>query len=116
MTEDNRIREIRAVLAVYDGATSLPADYLADTIRAILDSAPPAPRVFFPGDTVPAGVPVLYRKPSGLKFHIGDEPWEPNFGPMWEITVPSPEEWQATVDQARRECANPDTEGTNSGE
>lgn len=55
MTEDNRIPKIRAVLdACADGDDCrCPV-----RIRAILDSAPPAPRVFFPGDTMPAGVAV----------------------------------------------------------
>lgn len=44
MTEDNRIPEIRAAIEVFDLTPSVSVGYLADTIRAILDSAPPAPR------------------------------------------------------------------------
>ncbi|MEU7787694.1 hypothetical protein [Amycolatopsis sp. NPDC049159] len=110
MTEDNRIPEIRAALAVYDSVASMPADYLADTIRAILDSAPPAPRVFFPGDTVPAGIWVLSGR---LGFHR--VPWD------WTITETyveahpmTREEWQAAVDRASEERAIPEpTEGQN---
>ena len=56
MTEDNRIREIRAVLDELDGSGACEGDgaYLfgrLEAIRAILDSAPPAPRVLGPEHT-----------------------------------------------------------------
>lgn len=45
MTEDPRISEIRAAIEVCDCTASMTVDYLTDTIRAILDRTPPAPRV-----------------------------------------------------------------------
>lgn len=110
MTEDNRIPEIRAVLDEADekvpGVVPMSAwiyDPRAffDRIQAILDSAPPAPRVFFPGDTVPAGTYLL--NDGGGVLMPRDEPWEV-IGlrrAYIELIVPSPQEWQATVDLAR---------------
>jgi hypothetical protein len=60
----------------------------------------PSPRVFLPGDTVPAGVAVLtnfgdtWRKPDD---------WSIGFGTAVEITIPSEDEWDAAVARARAE-------------
>lgn len=156
MTEDNRIRKIREALAVSDNDVSVPYAYLSDAVRAILDSAPPAPdpddaspeelraeigrlrnemlrwqerateyaealrvaaepaqapRVFFPGDTVPAGVPLasVVNTTEGrflglLEADNVDRTLSTHVGPAVELRgVPSLEEWQASVNRARAE-------------
>ncbi|WP_410633312.1 hypothetical protein [Amycolatopsis sp. cmx-4-83] len=77
-----------------------------------------APRVFFPGDLVPAGVQVMI--PIGAVISVAAGPWRvsKSNGPAVEITatVLSPEEWQAAVDRARDTRADATwahTEGTN---
>lgn len=66
--------------------------------------APPAPRVFFPGDTVPAGVAVMLDDGSLVEGAVTDERWDINDGPVVELLgVPTHEEWQAAVDRARAE-------------
>lgn len=52
-SEDNRVPEIRAVL---DDATLTTGPAALTRIRDILDSAPPAPRVFLPDDEWQAAV------------------------------------------------------------
>jgi hypothetical protein len=104
VTEDYRIREIRAVLDEYPAEWNTPS-LIHDRIRAILDSAPPAPRVFFPGDTVPAGVAIqdycgdVHRSPTA-PWVLDPECWD---GPAVEISALSDEVWQAAVDRARTE-------------
>lgn len=121
MIEDNRIDQIRAAIDAYSGPTSpaeLPEDEfgqnILDRIRAILDSAPPAPRVFLPGDQVPVGA-VLTAK-GGSPFRVPDAHTSEGLArvgvPFVEVLVPSPEEWQAAVDRASEERANPEPEGT----
>lgn len=105
MTEDSRIREIRAALARAAHWTSETHPAAGDArtlqcIRAILDSAPPAPRVFFPGDTVPAEVAVLSTNGAVVRW---PSEWKAALGPCVEVTLPSPEEFQAAVDRARTE-------------
>ncbi len=119
MTEDPRIDQIRAVLVEHDIHGDLAdSNQTVTLIRAILDSAPPAPRVYFPGDTVPAGthLTTLSRLPGDIlvldalmrKDWVVDQS-----GPYVEISVPSPADWQSIVDRARAERANPEhTEGT----
>lgn len=108
MIEDNRIPEIRAVLdeTRVIGATAhrevgnLRAKL--DRIRAILDSAPPVPRVFFPGDTVPAGVAVMLDDWSLLEAIPVAELQSEQDGTVVELLgIPTSEEWQAAVDRAR---------------
>lgn len=74
MTEDNRIPEIRAVLARWQQYRAMPiktlpewsmAESLFANIEEILDSASPAPRVWFPGDTVPAGTALMLEDTEG---------------------------------------------------
>lgn len=104
MTEDNRIPKIRAAIADFEqygtNGPRTPGQMLRD-VSDILDSAPLAPRVFFPGDTVPAGTYLL--NDGGGVLMPRDEPWEV-IGlrrAYIELIVPSPQEWQATVDLAR---------------
>lgn len=108
MTEDNRISEIRAELDQFDGSGSafLPVDEhdrnLLDRIRAILDRPAPAPRVFLPGDVVPAGIDVQSADRNVYRWATVRQllPYE---GPMVEVPYPSPEEWQAAIDRAEAE-------------
>jgi hypothetical protein len=107
-TEDPRIRETRAVLDEADRSGACEGDgaYLAsqlDRIRAIVDSAPPAPGVFFPGDTVPAGTWVMNGSTTETRTLVGhpERDWKVMFGPCVEVHgLPTPDEWQAAVDQA----------------
>lgn len=100
MTEDPRISEIRAALAVFDADAAVPLEYLADTVRAVLkDDPPPAPRVFFPGDMVPEDTLTINKRGYwgivGLKYTTEDI--------RVEVPTPTREEWQAAVDRARAE-------------
>ena len=104
VTEDNRIDQIRAVLAAQSGAAE--DGLVLDRIRAILDSAPPAPRVWFPGDTVPAGTWVM-NVGGGTIAPRHEDALTPR--PCVEVTLPTPEEWLAIVDRASAARAN--TEG-----
>jgi len=157
VTEDNRIREIRAVLdeAGHWTSETRPAAGDAKTlrrIRTIMDSAPPAPepwqmearieeqratslgycehvvevlsdgeeescsnlrlrgqvhceehapapRVFFPGDTVPDGTIVIDGERQ-ISTAYGDHQLE-NMTCLEVFGIPSFEEWQAAVDRAR---------------
>jgi hypothetical protein len=60
--------------------------------------------VFFPGDTVPAGVPVVNQ--CGQVFRPSAYEWQ---APSWSrgyvevFGIPLAEEWQAAVDRARAE-------------
>lgn len=74
--------------------------------------APPAPRVFFPGDTVPAGV--AGYNPLGVA-QAQDKDWVTHMY-LVELPVPSDEVWQSAVDRAREARANAEwahTEGVN---
>lgn len=94
--------DIRAVLDDYD-ANGMPDDQLA-RIDLILDREPgreePKPRVFLPGDTIPARVAVLdnfgdtQRRPTT---------WSIGFGTAVEIPLPSQDEWNAAVESAKAE-------------
>lgn len=95
MTEDNRIPEIRAVLS----DPMLDEAMMLDQVNAILDSAPPAPRVFLPGDTVPAGVQVSIS--FGARLLDPDAEDRVLERTAVEVVHLSPEEWQAAVDRAR---------------
>jgi hypothetical protein len=105
VTEDNRIHEIRAVLDEVSREKTGDGFYFAAhlaRVKVILDSAPPAPRVFFPGETVPAGTYLL--NDGGGVLMPRDEPRDVIGARVYvELHVLSPEEWQATVDRARAE-------------
>jgi hypothetical protein len=104
VTEDNRIPEIREVMRLWDRPHNLDRRTALERIRAILDSAPPAPRVFFPGDTVPAGTALMLEDGSLLEVDTGDERWDINDGVAVELLgIPTREEWQAAVDRAVNE-------------
>ena len=98
MTADPRIEQIRAVLD-----SEGPNARAARRIRAILDSAPPAPRVFLAGDEVPVGAVITSK--NGSPFRVPDAHTSEGMArvgvPFVEVHVPSPEEWQAAVDRAR---------------
>lgn len=104
MTEDNRIPKIRAAIADFEqygtNGPRTPGQMLRD-VSDILDSAPPAPRVFFPGDTVPAGTAVMLDDGSIVEGAVTDERWDINDGPVVELLgIPTRKEWQAAVDRA----------------
>jgi len=64
----------------------------------------PARQVFFPGDTVPAGTPLMLDEGSLLEPDTVDEVWEQRDGPAVELLgVPSREEWNSIVARARAE-------------
>lgn len=122
MTEDPRIGEIRAELDQYDGSGSafLSVDEhdenLLDRIRAILDCPAPAPRVWFPGDDIPADRVVVAEHAVIYAYDANEQSWDDIGGPVVEIPVPSPEEWQAAIDRAEAKRADAEwqhTEGTN---
>lgn len=76
--------------------------YAVGCLRRILDrepgrEEPSDPRVFFPGDTVPAWTAVISEHRI---FHHEYEPFVPKVF-FVEVVKPSPEEWQAIVDRAR---------------
>ncbi|MFD5245043.1 hypothetical protein ACFWIW_10890 [Amycolatopsis sp. NPDC058340] len=107
-TEDARVREIRAVLAPL-GLYATGPDHLADALRRIRaivgGELPPARRVFFPYDTVPAGVAVQSATGDIARYAVAvqlteQEGWD---GPGVEIQSLTAKEWQAAVDQAGRE-------------
>lgn len=110
VTEDNRITQIRVVL---DEDASIRARFQVDTsasygprflsrIRAILDVSPPAPRVFLPGDVVPAGVAVMLDDGSLLEADTMAEKQTEQDGPAVELLgIPTLEQWQDLVDRAR---------------
>ncbi|MEV4053012.1 hypothetical protein AB0J55_17655 [Amycolatopsis sp. NPDC049688] len=114
-----QLHEIRAALAAVDGDPAVPVEYLADTVRAVLrgDTPTPALRVFFPGDTVPAGTALMLDDGSLLEADTGAERWDINDGVAVELLgIPTREEWQAAVDRARDARADAEwqhTEGTN---
>lgn len=116
MTEDPRISEIRAVLTEYVSTSDLDAQLdVRRRIRAIVDREPPAPRVFFPGDTVPAGIWVMNDSRTETRSIVGNphHDWRVMFGPCVEIFgLPSPEEWQAAIDQAEADRANSEWQHT----
>lgn len=113
MTEDNRIREIRVAIADFErygtNGPRTPGQMLRD-VSDILDSAPSAPRVFFPGDTVPKGVAVTMMAPlpeSGDEhvYVMHEATWDYSVDPGYpvvELITPSPQAWQATVDRAHQ--------------
>lgn len=59
-----------------------------------------SPRVFLPGDVVPAGLWVSYRTPKGLAAAMGAEDWMAMDGAVVELDLPSLADWQDTVDRA----------------
>lgn len=75
------------------------------------------PRVFFPGDTVPAGQWIWVLNPDGrVGAAMGVEEWTPGHSPLVAMDAPSPEEFQATVDRAKAARADSEwqhTEGVN---
>lgn len=132
MTEDNRIPRIRAVLSdpMLDEAMMLdavnaildegspapqpitggePLEPLVSTAttarrRDVHISQTPAPRVFFPGDTVPSGTPLMLDDGSLLECDTVAEIQSESDGVAIELLgIPTREEWQATVDRARAE-------------
>lgn len=67
--------------------------------------AAPAPQVFFPGDMVPAGVPVTEMGGEERRVYILNEA-----GWSWKtrhtcvaLPIPSPDEWEAIVERAQAE-------------
>lgn len=79
----------------------------------LVDREPPAPRVFFPGDTVPDGMAIqddlgdVHRSATAEWCLDEESGWD---GPAVEIPSLSEDEWQAAVDRAR--AAGQHTEGT----
>jgi hypothetical protein len=113
VAEDPRIEQIREVLANHTDPFSIYGHQGRglERIRAIAHSAPPAPRVWFPGDTVPAGVAAMSAKGVCMAAAtvplavdgLADPPYvEVPGAPTWE-------EWQAAVDRASEERAIPRT-------
>jgi hypothetical protein len=99
VTEDNRIAEIREALSELDQWEHGSAHRVVERIQAILDSTPPPPRVFFPGDTVPADTGVMDETGGGGRRFGWD--WVADYVYV-ECWIPTREEWRATVDQAHR--------------
>jgi len=121
VTEDNRIRDIRAVVAEIDAIhpldfRSIPSvGSVIDRIRAILDSAPPAPQVWFPGDVVPAETEVQTGHGNVYRWRE-DRVLASYFGPVMEVPPTTHDVWQAAVDRAksaRGDVEGRHTEGTN---
>lgn len=109
-----RIEEIRAVLDLepvqlveqWDNYTELhewAGRERVRRIRAILDSPPPAPRVFLPGDDIPSDLIVMAEHGVVYAYDAGEQTWDDIGGPVVEIPMPSAKAWQAAVDRARAE-------------
>ncbi len=99
MTEDPRISEIRAVLTEYVRTDDLDALFgVRRRIRAIVDREPPAPRVFFPGDTVPAHTPVVNHVGGVWRQHTDRVV---KTGWAVELQLPADVDLQAAVEHAR---------------
>lgn len=102
--------DIRAVLVDFGqlGEPGRPNQTTAlealERIDACLDREPgreePKPRVFLPGDTVPAEVEVWTKDRAVYRWGT-DRQLLPYEGAMVEVLYPSPAEWQAIVDRAR---------------
>jgi len=112
VTEDNRMPNFWwcPTHHLYRGGEQRPC---ADAVRLV--PAPPAPRVFFPGDTVPAGVALANG--LGQVLAASPFPYMISGGPgaaYVEVLLSTNPAWQATVDRARAERAEGQhTEGTN---
>ncbi|MFI6304313.1 hypothetical protein ACIBCH_20780 [Amycolatopsis thailandensis] len=107
--------ELAAVLAhvLRDFTNDLPVvdcqRIAADAARAAWNAPlPEPPRVFFPGDTVPAGMWVSYETPNGLAAALGTGDWIGMVREVVELPFPTLDEWQAVVDRARAERAGHD--------
>lgn len=102
MSEDNRMPNFWwcPTHHLYRGGDQRPC---ADAVRLV--PAPPAPRVFFPGDTVPAGVVTAFPSdtdPANRMMLTPAQVWRwPAELTCIEVPIPSREEWQAAVDRAR---------------
>jgi len=102
VTEDPRISEIRAAVADFErhGANGprTPGQMLRDVLD-ILDRTASAPRVFFPGDTVPAHTPVVNHVGGVWRQHADRVV---KTGYALEIALPSPEERDHAAARALR--------------
>lgn len=96
MTEDNRMPNFWwcPTHHLYRGGDKRPC---ADAVRLV--PAPPAPRVFFPGDTVPAAAAVVNHV-GGVWRHHADRAVKTGYA--LEIVLPSPEERDHVAARARR--------------
>lgn len=123
MTEDPRISEIRAVLTEYVSTSDLDAQLdVRRRIRAIVDREPPAPRVFFPGDTVPRGVATVVPPAPGdmtrdVVYVTPEAAWAYTATHVVvELPLPSVDDTWAAIKQAQAARADAEwqhTEGTN---
>jgi len=97
VTEDNRMPNFWwcPTHHLYRGGEERPC---ADAVQLV--PAPPAPRVFFPGDTVPAGRTV--QNVFGETVLLVDD-IDCASATVVEIPVLTSEEWQAAVRRARAE-------------
>jgi hypothetical protein len=123
MTEDTRTQETRAALRAHllhcgfvdpdDGTVPVftgndphfawtSVDKLVDALHARFDirDRQAAPRVWFPGDTVPAGTPVVNHV-GGVWKHHADRVVKTGWAV--ELQLPADAELQAAVDRARTE-------------
>jgi hypothetical protein len=103
VTEDPRISEIRAIAGEWRNAGLTDLDAMR-RVCAILDRPAPAPRVWFPGDTVPAGVVVVIPHANdGYSCYFGPLHIGPSDGYAIELPIPTAAGRQAAVDLARAE-------------
>lgn len=108
-------RTLQRIRAILDSVPPVPGpgcyppvdgwDGVAEVPAVTEDSAPSAPRVFLANDQVPVGTVITSK--DGSPFRVPDAHASEGMArvgvPFVEVSVPSPEEWQAAVDQARAE-------------
>lgn len=94
---------------LYRGGDERPC---ADAVRLV--PAPPAPRVFLPGDMVPEGVatvmPPLPGEDRAYPYVMHEAAWDyavdPNY-PVVELPLPSAEDVRAAIEQAQVARSHP---------
>lgn len=111
--DNERSRRIRAILdsappapqSIVGGEPLEPLVSTATTARRrdVHIAQTPDPRVFFPGDTVPSGTPLMLDDGSLLECDTVDEIQSESDGVAIELLgIPTREEWQTTVDRAHQ--------------
>jgi hypothetical protein len=99
VSEDPRIDQIREAMDGLDKWEHDSAHRVVERIRAILDSPPTVPAVFFPGDTVPAHTPVVNHVGGVWRQHT-DRVLKTGWAV--ELQLPADSALQAAVDRVHQ--------------